>query len=331
VDYAKGIGIILVVFGHVLRGIHDANIGLNETFFGFTDKLVYSFHMPLFLLLSGLFAERWTTKYSLRAGVLNKAKLLLIPYFVWSAIQGSINIVLSQYTNQKTTAATLIYGIFLNPSAQFWFVYFLFIMFVLFGAMIKILPSNVILLTFSALYLINNYVNFPYHLEMIFNNMLFFCLGSFVYRVISVNRVQQALSKSSTSIILFILFGIIGSLYSNYWSTVLLQISSAFLGIALVVSLAFYLGSKNRIPWMESLGRMSMPIYLMHILAGSGTRIIMLNVMHIDNILLHISLGVFVGLILPILIYRIIYKFPFTSILYGTKEARSIKTAEAMG
>lgn len=55
IDKAKGIGIILVVYGHVARGIFNAGIPMNEKSFGIIDSVIYSFHMPLFFFLSGFF------------------------------------------------------------------------------------------------------------------------------------------------------------------------------------------------------------------------------------------------------------------------------------
>jgi len=52
VDYAKGIGIILVVYGHVARGIFSAGMIVNEKIFRLVDSVIYSFHMPLFFFLS---------------------------------------------------------------------------------------------------------------------------------------------------------------------------------------------------------------------------------------------------------------------------------------
>ena len=46
-DVAKGIGIILVFIGHLLS--HDSYIGLT----------IYSFHMPLFFIVSGVFAKTY--------------------------------------------------------------------------------------------------------------------------------------------------------------------------------------------------------------------------------------------------------------------------------
>lgn len=45
IDVAKGIGILLVAFGHLVK------------FGSYTSNVIYSFHMPLFFVLSGVFAD----------------------------------------------------------------------------------------------------------------------------------------------------------------------------------------------------------------------------------------------------------------------------------
>lgn len=51
-DNIKGILIILVVFGHVAHPVHNANHALSAMF-----DIIYLFHMPMFVLMSGLFAK----------------------------------------------------------------------------------------------------------------------------------------------------------------------------------------------------------------------------------------------------------------------------------
>ncbi|MDZ1963948.1 acyltransferase family protein, partial [Klebsiella pneumoniae] len=58
VDYAKGIGIILVVFGHANRGLYSSGIYISPEIYHYLDNVIYSFHMPLFFFLSGLFFVR---------------------------------------------------------------------------------------------------------------------------------------------------------------------------------------------------------------------------------------------------------------------------------
>lgn len=53
-DTAKGLGILLVVFGHAWRGNYAAGLGISDPVFESVDRAIYSFHMPLFFFLSGL-------------------------------------------------------------------------------------------------------------------------------------------------------------------------------------------------------------------------------------------------------------------------------------
>lgn len=48
IDYAKGIAIILVVYGHVLIGIYNTGLNIPYSFYIYSLKFVYSFHMPVF-------------------------------------------------------------------------------------------------------------------------------------------------------------------------------------------------------------------------------------------------------------------------------------------
>jgi len=51
-DNLKGLLISLVVFGHIAHPVHNANPVLSFAF-----DVIYLFHMPLFVLMSGLFAK----------------------------------------------------------------------------------------------------------------------------------------------------------------------------------------------------------------------------------------------------------------------------------
>lgn len=51
-DNLKGLLIILVVLGHIAHPVHNTNPVLSFAF-----DVVYLFHMPLFVLMSGLFAK----------------------------------------------------------------------------------------------------------------------------------------------------------------------------------------------------------------------------------------------------------------------------------
>lgn len=65
-DNLKGLLIILVVFGHMVHPVHNDNQVISAAF-----DIIYLFHMPLFVLISGLFA-----KGSYKGGRLNISRVL---------------------------------------------------------------------------------------------------------------------------------------------------------------------------------------------------------------------------------------------------------------
>ena len=83
-DVAKGIGIILVFIGHLLS--HDSYIGLT----------IYSFHMPLFFILSGVFAKTYKDQ-----GFLTYIKKnivhLLIPFAVFTLVGVAVTFSVSEW------------------------------------------------------------------------------------------------------------------------------------------------------------------------------------------------------------------------------------------
>lgn len=107
IDIAKGIGMILVVIGHTING---------KTFPG---TWIYSFHMPLFFILSGLcFSEK---KYPTFFPFLRKrVQTLLLPCIYFSLLIT----ILSTLAKGTSTFTDLIYQ---NFPGALWFVFTLFL------------------------------------------------------------------------------------------------------------------------------------------------------------------------------------------------------------
>ena len=97
IDIAKGIGIILVVFGHNWIIAHDHG----ELF-----RIIFSFHMPLFFFLSGAVLHHDTAFKDFLAF---KIDALLKPFFVVLAAWGLARIVLSGI-DARTYLLGMLYG-----------------------------------------------------------------------------------------------------------------------------------------------------------------------------------------------------------------------------
>jgi fucose 4-O-acetylase-like acetyltransferase len=80
-DMAKGIAIVLVVYSHCLRGLVSANLVPSGSWLATVDYMIYTFHMPIFFVLSGLFFAASAQK-NRRAFWLNRFKTIVYPYFL---------------------------------------------------------------------------------------------------------------------------------------------------------------------------------------------------------------------------------------------------------
>ena len=71
IDIAKGIGIALVILGHITDNSD-------------CKQLIYMFHMPLFFFISGIsFKYSYTKDSSFKKFFRKKIKSIMIPYFIF--------------------------------------------------------------------------------------------------------------------------------------------------------------------------------------------------------------------------------------------------------
>lgn len=123
IDIAKGIGILLMIFGHC-------------DYIGTAQRWVYSFHMPLFFVLSGvLYSYKEEHKLTVRDMLIRKAKGLLIPYFLLSlayVIYMLFFKLLNGYFSWEDIKLTVIRTLILVGEGNFWFIPSLFLATILF-------------------------------------------------------------------------------------------------------------------------------------------------------------------------------------------------------
>ncbi|MBY6198756.1 acyltransferase family protein [Vibrio hangzhouensis] len=326
VDYAKGIGIILVVYGHVIRGLENA--GISVPYFNELDTIVYSFHMPLFFFISGMFVQQSLDNRGSKGVILSKIDTLVYPYIIWSLCQGMIEVALSTYTNGN---ATLIEVLSLwDPRAQFWFLYVLFTTFCI-TCLIYYYTKKGLLIIGLALALVAYYQSLPmeiYVVDYVYSKLsshwVYFMLGM-LYQHPSIKSLTQ--STRIPLVIACTLFVIIQILLLNEiyilneWTT---QLIAAIISILFVIELSKSSCELN-IPSLKFLGISSMEIYLIHILTGSGARVILFR-LGIDEVYAHIIIGTISGLAVPIafktfsqhLGLKYLFKAPISNLFFRT-------------
>lgn len=311
VDYAKAIGIILVVYGHVARGVFNAGLPMDEELFVLVDSIIYSFHMPLFFFLSGLFFYDSLMKRGKGGLIVNKVDTIVYPFIVWSLLQGFLEVVLSNYTNGQVTV-TEVLSLLWAPRAQFWFLYALFMVFVLCAFVYAkadrryFLP---LLLGFAVLYLFKQELSATTILRFIAGNAVFFALGIWFNEVKAFIMARNALLTLVFGALFLVgqyLFHITFGLNWEVGGWPVLTLAT--ISIFFMIALSMWLGRWS-MNWLLFIGTSSMTIYLMHILAGSGVRVILSRFMDIDSIPVHLLVGTVIGLAAPLLAQVIIQRY----------------------
>ena len=84
-DIVKGLAIFLMVFGHCIQNGSGVDVLNNGMFWNFSVfQFIYSFHMPLFMIVSGYFVFFSQEKYDLILIVKNRLKRIFIPLLLFS-------------------------------------------------------------------------------------------------------------------------------------------------------------------------------------------------------------------------------------------------------
>ncbi len=128
IDILKGVAVISVLLGHAVQ----RGIGINGGVFfdNYIFKVIYSYHMPLFMLLSGYVLAKFTKDYNLTY-LLKKARRLLLPTILWSYIIWGIRnfdfVGIKQFIVFPDSFLEYTKTLFFHPDLILWFLYDIFI------------------------------------------------------------------------------------------------------------------------------------------------------------------------------------------------------------
>ncbi len=326
IDYARGIAIILVLYRHVFEGIKQAGVPVARYLsVEYANIMFYSFRMPLFFIVSGFFVASSLRKRSMQEFISTKARTILYPYFLWGALQITLQIAFSGYVNanrEQMDYALLLYSP--RQVGQFWYLYALFIVSVLYAlgrAFLKIpawlnLVIGLIMFYVSTI-LFRNDTN-VWFLSDILHYYVFFAVGDLAGEFMTNPDSKRFLE--SNKILLLLLLPFIGLqswyLYQNlknptaYYDYVEYQLPFVFLlisliGCAFIILLSHMLERKQLAGWVRMLGEHSLYIYVAHVMVMAGVRIFMMHVLHINHLPTLLITGIAAGLIVPVLLYKL--------------------------
>lgn len=263
-DVVKGITIILVVVGHVI-GIYELDTMALP--FMAIRTFIYSFHMPLFMFISGiLFSSSLSKDY--RTTAISKLLTYGIPYIVFSAVYWLMKVIGSAVVNNTVAFKDLIL-IPVFPLSFMWYLYALLFMTelsLLIGRKNKttiLVVSIVCRIVWEILFSIDGFarswVNDLIITDFI-KNYIWFGLGlEFANTILSALSQFRNSARWCTSICLLGILIIVSP--SEFVGLPFLRFIWGGVGITATISLGLII---NKNSFLEYLGRNTMPIYLIH-------------------------------------------------------------------
>ena len=124
IDMIKGCAIILVIMGHSIQFGSGELWNTSAIFFeNYLFKLIYSFHMPLFMMISGYLFYYSVNKYSFGKNVWKRITTLLIPILAWSF---AYNIVNDLVVGKSIFSISFVKQCIWYAIGSFWFLWALF-------------------------------------------------------------------------------------------------------------------------------------------------------------------------------------------------------------
>lgn len=302
IDTARGFCILFVVLYHVHVGMLGGGLLAPDSVVQLVDYLLYSFTMGVFFLLSGLFAlQQMRSAKSFSRFVSRAARTLLYPYLVWATVQYAMVASAGSSANVPVQPSLLGYAALLwHPPAHFWFLYALFVMHV-WGYVVTRLPLRdpplAGLLLALGLYGLGEAYALSYIGNEIARYGIFYFLGMLMSARRGEARPSPADERSYARLLLpgtaLLLAGwLVAALLA--WQqglpgaravTLHLMLLGMFALFGLSALLQHYLPTIGGL--LATLGRESLPIYLLHVMVVAGVRLIALQLLGSDALRAH--------------------------------------------
>lgn len=258
-DFIKGISIILMVYGHITP--IGQMVAVHQKIF----PVIYTFHIPLFLLVSGFFFD-FSNNFSQKIiGVLRK---IGVPYLIFITLYLFGLLVVQKFGistigKPPTTLQDFLITIFYRPFGAYWFLHSLIVIQILLMSVWKYLPEKtenkflafllivlVVFLVFSEIKLIQ------------FRTGLYFLLGIILRKICGENL--------NTSFILMFIFTIVLLVFSypsnGIFSFSVYEVIWCLLLFALLWSFSTSFSNNNVVKFVGWIGQNTLIILLLHIL-----------------------------------------------------------------
>jgi fucose 4-O-acetylase-like acetyltransferase len=332
IDVAKGLCISFIVICHSIRGLVAAGILAQGTAWQYWDHFFYILQVPVFFFASGLFAERSYEKSGFGEFLRSKLVMLAYPYAIWQTLQILMMLASAGATNRPVSAVQLLW-LPLYPVMQFWFIYVLMLVIGVYAVFKWARLSSFAILAISVgMLFLPKSGWFP--CDVMCRHMVYFSLALVL---------REPMSKLRSARLPWLLLGALAcgvALASIVQDPEDLSVPSraayAILGGAGVVLLSLAL---ERAWWCQPLcllGQRSLEIFVAHTVFAAGTRVLLLKGLHVDNLAVHLALGIAASILGPLFLIKAErlpggFRLPLFRIRDESKRSQAAGTRQSAG
>ncbi len=303
-DMAKGVGIILVVFGHSWRGLEMAGLLPDGPLFHAVDSAIYAFHMPLFFFLSGWFFPGSLGRLSIGEQGRRIFWRLFYPMCIWTYIFLAIKLLAGDGANTAVGPEAL-QTLPVPGQLHLWFLWALIL---IQGAAVVLrplalrgmIPFFVVMTGLSVALWIAIPSPESAWISGAVRSAPFFFMGG-LWRLLG--DLPKSRLAAAMAAIAFV--GVEALAIGQANAGVILHLLIAAVAVAAVLTMIRvfdpWSGAAGRI--LVLLGQCSMTIYLMHTIFAAAIRILLAHRLGIENPALLMMATVLGGVFLPLLIH----------------------------
>jgi fucose 4-O-acetylase-like acetyltransferase len=305
-DAARGIAILLVVLGHVFRGLIDAKLKGADVL-GTPTYFIYTFHIPLFFLCSGLFAERAAARAA-KDFLSSLGIRLLWPYALWYCVQVAAITMAGSLVNHAIPPSSDSYlQVLWSPGGQFWFLYCL--LFMQLGAYILLRIGGRAAVLVGALMALslNSLFALPPVWSQFCANTIFFALGIAAGGAAEARALLMRWGRPTLAAPILAVgwFGFASAMFLRHAGYAgVADIAAGVLGAGAVLTISSW-RRIERSAVLGYLGRHSLSIYLLHVLFVAGARIFASKLLHVDSAVLFAPLLLACGVAGPCVVFEL--------------------------
>lgn len=332
VDALKGLAIVAVVLGHANVGVVSSGLaeGANFSWLHQLNVGLYLVHMPLFAFLMGLTMPGAWQRHPHPKYVFQRALNFLWLYLIWTIVQGSFEVLGSRFQNGPGTTIGDVLTLW-NPIAHLWFLPWAImaiilvnwvqpwrmrgqvIVVLLFLGLLSLLMWGVegksifergmslfIFVTIGAMIGLERFVGWAKKINMREIILALFCIATFLSVIF-----LPILNTRPTS----------GDIDRN-WFTITVGVLLTVMGMIFFIIFTAFVYRYIAVKPLEYLGRVSLQIYLAHLLFTPFFRILFVKIGLINPVILDVvaTLGGIVGSIVLYHVTKIwcpwIYRMP---------------------